>query len=232
MAKNKLPKWAIRQAGGINKKAWRLYRGKKTTRRAKTYKKPRRTPRRVSGASHGSTHSSKPGWGTAFKTGRTVDVFSGPAQGSLQQKGLTKEAGEDALYRYSAGLSKGKFDSDAAKGTYGGIGTGLVRNWVRSKMGIYRGIGRKKYLSIVMGANPELLAYTEADPFTDVALWNEVRGQYDRAYGAAGNVWNSSPSSPWGARFWQSIGLDVFLKFFQKAAEIWINPMLPKGHNL
>ena len=55
MARNKLPKWAIKQAGGINKKAWRLARRgrksgtkkgqvRKTARRAYTRRNnPRRT---------------------------------------------------------------------------------------------------------------------------------------------------------------------------------------------
>lgn len=42
--KNKLPKWAIKQAGGINKKAWNLYRrGKKSgTRKGQVRKTARR----------------------------------------------------------------------------------------------------------------------------------------------------------------------------------------------
>ena len=46
----KLPKWAIRQAGGINKKAWALARrgrgGKRTTNRTRTAPAKRRTVRR------------------------------------------------------------------------------------------------------------------------------------------------------------------------------------------
>jgi hypothetical protein len=43
MARNKLPKWAIKQAGGINKKAWRLARrGRKSTRKGQVRKTARR----------------------------------------------------------------------------------------------------------------------------------------------------------------------------------------------
>ncbi len=229
----KLPKWAIRQAGGINKKAWALARRGKGRKMSKAT--PRKTPRRVSGASHGSSHnpgSSKPGWGSWFKMGRTADVFSGPAQGSITNHGLTREGGMDALRRYSAGLSEGEFDTDSLKASAGGIGTGLFRQWLRSKMGIYRGIGRKKYLSFVMGLNPEILAYGEVDPLENLASWNDTRTRYDRGYTPIFHSWSVSPSNERGSRFWQSIGFDVGLTVAQKAAEKYLNPMLPKGHNL
>ncbi len=233
----KLPKWAIKQAGGINKKAWALARrgkGRKMSRAKPSKRAPRRTPRAVGG---GSTHNnSKPGWGSAVKVGRAADVFSGPGQGALTQHGLTREAGMEALRRYSANISEGDFDTDTAKGTYGGIGTGLLRNWIRSKLGIYRGVGQKKYLSIAMAANPEILASTEASPLDPVAggleNWNSARQQYDRAYEPNANSWDLAPESPMGSRFWKSIALDAGLKIGQKAAEKWLNPMLPPGHNL
>lgn len=230
----KLPKWAIKQAGGINKKAWALARrgkGRKMSRAKPSKRAPRRSsPRAVGGASHGG--NSKPGWGRYFKMGRTVDVLTGPAQGSVGRHGVTRAAGEEVLLRFSAGMSQGAFDQTIAKGTYGGIGTGMLRNWLRSKLGIYRGVGQKKYLSIVMAANPEILASTDANPVTDVVVWNEFRSQYDRAYAPAPNGWDLNPQSDWGARFWRSMGLDAGLKVAQKAAEKWVNPMLPAGHNL
>ena len=231
----KLPNWAIRQAGGINKKAWALARrgkGRKMS-KAKPSKAPRRrsTPRAVGGGSHGS-HNNKKGYGAWFKVGRTTDVFSGPAQGAIQTRGLTKEGGMEALRRYSAGLSEGAFDKDTAKATAGGIGTGLFRDWVRSKMGIYRGVGQKKALSVVMAANPEVLAYGEFDPFTDPVNWNDVRQNYDRGYSSNFHTWSASPSQPSGERLWKSVGLDVVLKVTQKVAEKYINPMLPAGYNL
>ena len=229
----KLPKWAIKQAGGINKKAWALARRGKGRRmsKAKPSKRPRRAPRSVGGTSHGS-HNSKPGWGRYFRMGRTADVFSGPAQGSLANHGLTRQAGESALFRYSAGMSQGKFEPETAKNTYGGIGTGLLRDWFRSKLGIYRGLGQKKILSGVMAANPEILAYGEASPSEDIALWNLFRMEYDRAYNPQSGGWATSPSTDSGSRFWRSIGVDVSLKVGQKIAEAYINPMLPPGYNL
>ncbi len=229
----KLPKWAIQQAGGINKKAWALARrgkGQKMA-KAKPRKAPRRrsTPRAVSGASH--NNNSKPGWGRIFKIGRTVDVFSGPAQGSALIHGITPAAGEDALTRYSAGLSRGAYDPASAKGTYGGIGTGLLRDWLRSKMGIYKGLGQKKILSGVMAANPELLATSVVDPRLDLRTWNDVRAQHDRAYAPLSNVWEPSPGTAIGDRFIRSIVLDIGLKVGQKAAEKWLNPILPTGFN-
>ncbi len=235
----KLPKWAIKQAGGINKKAWALARrGKTTGQRTRKGPRPRKTPRRrstprsVGGASH--NNNNKRGWGSLFKVGRTVDVFSGPAQGALRQHGLTKEAGMETLRRFSAGLSEGGFDQETAKGTYGGIGTGMVRDWFRSKMGIYRGLGQKKILSGVMAANPELLATSEVDPRDDIGRWNRHRTMFDRAYDAESNEWELSPTAgrfDQGTRFWKSVGLDVGLKVGQKAAEKWLNPLLPPGFN-
>ncbi len=231
----KLPKWAIKQAGGINKKAWALARrgkGRKMGRAKppKAAKRPRRTPTRVAGASHGSH---KPGWGRMFKTGRTVDVFTGPAQGALGNHGLTKEAGMEALRRYSANMSEGEFDTDTAKATAGGIGTGLVRDWFRSKLGIYRGLGQKKILSGVMAANPEILSYSERDvSWTTADGFNEVRSHYDRGYSPQRHNWDVNPvNSGEGERFWKSVSLDVALKVTQKVAEHFINPMLPKGYN-
>ena len=123
---------------------------------------------------------------------------------------------------------------DTFNGTTGGIGTGLLRNWVRSKLGIYRGLGRKKILSGVMAANPEILAYSEVDPTQDAESlmhWNDLRGGYDRGYYARPHEFSVNPASGPGVRFWQSIALDATLKVTQKAAEAYLNPMLPKGVN-
>ncbi len=229
----KLPKWAIQQAGGINKKAWALARRGKGRKMAKA--KPQKTPRRRStpqSVGGGSTNNKKWGPGRWFKTGRTIDVFSGPAQGALGNRGLTKEGLEATAYRYTGGMSAGVFDKDVAKATAGGIGTGLLRNWIRSKMGIYRGMGQKKYLSFVQGANPEILATAETNPTDDLLLWNNQRSQYDRAYAPVQNVWDPNPQSGPGGRLLKSIGFDIAIGVTQKAAEKWLNPLLPPGHNL
>ncbi len=229
----KLPKWAIKQAGGINKKAWALARrgkGRKMAKAKPSKRATRRTPRAVGG---GSTHkNSKPGWGRFFKMGRTIDVFTGPVQGSLGNHGLSMEAGEDALDKYSAGVSKGEFDVEILKPTAGGIATGLLRDWLRSKLGIYRGLGQKKILSGVMSANPEILATTEIKPTDDLPRWNDVRVSYDRGYRPRIHDWSLSPNVTTGQRFWRSMGLDAGLKVTQKVAEKYINPMLPPGFNL
>ncbi len=228
----KLPEWAIRQAGGINKKAWALARRGKTSgqRTRKGPKpKPRKTPRHVGRASHSSHRNSKPGWGRIFKMGRTIDIFSGPAQGSVAAHGFTRAAGDNALDRYSGGMSKGRFNPETAKATAGGIGTGLLRDWIRSKMGIYRGLGQKKILSGVMAANPEILATSRANPLTELDNWNVWRQTYDRGYNPRNHTWISGNDRD---NLIQSIGLDAALKITQKVAEIYINPMLPPGHNL
>ena len=45
--RGKLPKWAIKQAGGINKKAWALARRGKRTKTPKRRASPRSNPRRT-----------------------------------------------------------------------------------------------------------------------------------------------------------------------------------------
>ncbi len=233
----KLPKWAIKQAGGINKKAWALARrGKTSSQRTRKGPGPRKTPRRrstprsVGGA---STHrNSKPGWGAVAKMARTIDVFTGPAQGSVSELGFTPEAGMDAGRRYVGPLVEGG-NIDNVKTTAGGIATGLLRNWLRSKLGIYRGLGQKKILSGVMDDKPEILATTEINP-TDpnmLGQWNNARASYDRAYSPIQHTWDVNPTSTDGGRLLQSLGLDASLTVAQKAAEKWLNPMLPKGIN-
>ncbi len=234
----KLPKWAIRQAGGINKKAWALARRGRTsgqrTRNGPRVKrqKTRRTPRAVGGASHGSNNS-KPGWGRIFKMGRTIDVFSGPAQGAVSNDGFTPDAGKHAIERYT-GLDPdtGAFDIDQVKPTAGSIGTGLVRNWLRSKLGIYRGVGQKKILSVVMAANPEILASTQVNPAENVRRWNARRSEFDRGYNPNAHAWDLNPGTFTGEQFFKSIGFDAALAVTQKAAERFLNPMLPPGFNL
>ncbi len=232
----KLPKWAIKQAGGINKKAWALARrgkGRKMSKARPSKRAPRRTPRAVSGASHNK--NSKPGWGRIFKMGRTVDIFSGPAQGSLANWGATKEGGIDMVNRYVGGENQREIEPGKNIGviqnTAGGIGTGLIRDWIRSKIGVYRGLGQKKILSGVMAANPEILASSEQNPVENVREWNEVRMEYDRAYDPSVHQWSVDPRTSWGTRFWRSIGFDAILGVTQKVAEKYINPMLPKGFN-
>ncbi len=234
----KLPKWAIKQAGGINKKAWALARrgkGRKMAKAKPSKRAPRRTPRAVGGASHSNN---KWGWGRWAKMGRTVDIFSGPAQGAVARHGATREAGVVAANRYVGGdpndTSEIKVGTniDTIKSTAGGIGTGLFRDWIRSKMGVYRGLGRKKILSGVMAANPEILASSEVNPLDNVRFWNNTRVSFDRAYAPDNGNWALSPDTFQGSRFWKSIGLDAGLKVTQKVAEIYLNPMLPPGWNL
>lgn len=193
--------------------------------------KPRKTPTHVGG---GSTppRSSKPGYGAWAKIGRTADVFSGPAQFAINRNGFTQRGGEVALEVYSGGLSAGAFHAPTARTTAGSIALGLARDWIRSKMGVYRGVGQKKALSIVMAANPEILATSEQDPTANFGRWNALRTDYDRAYDSLSHTWDAAPTSPTGSRFWRSVTVDGALAVFQKVAEKLINPILPAGYNL
>ncbi len=231
----KLPKWAIKQAGGINKKAWALARRGRGAKKSVVRRTAKRAARRTRAAARQVQVEAraKPGIGAWFKTGRTIDVFSGPAQGSLANHGLTPAAGKDAVSRYTGlDTETGEWDIEQVKPTAGSIGTGLVRNWVRSKMGVYRGLGQKKILSGVMAANPEILASTQVNPAENPARWNARRSEFDRAYNPNTHEWDLSPGDWKGQQFLKSIGFDVALKVTQKAAEVYLNPLLPAGYNL
>ncbi len=230
----KLPKWAIRQAGGINKKAWALARrgkGRKMSRAKPSKRATRRAPRSVGGASHNNRRSNKKGYGAWFKMGRTIDVFSGPGQGAVQRRGLTADGASHAASVYTGGLSEGEFKPEIAKATAGSIGLGLIRDWFRSKLGVYRGLGQKKILSGVMAANPEILATTEVNPVDDISRWNDHRSMFDRAYVPSQHRWDVNPQTSPGSRFIKSLGLDAGVKITQKLAEHYLNPMLPPGYN-
>ncbi len=235
----KLPKWAIKQAGGINKKAWALARRGRGQKKPSILTKKGRQIRRGGAfvrrgtTNRAATSTSKPGYGRWFKIGRTVDIFSGPAQGAVSQDGFTPAAGKGAINRYiGLDTESGEFDMEPVKVTAGSIGTGLLRDWIRSKMGVYRGLGQKKVLSGVMAANPEILASTEVNPTQEPWHWNTVRTQYDRGYASHTHRWGLQPGQDTGDRFWKSVGMDVGLKVTQKFAEHFLNPILPPGYNL
>jgi hypothetical protein len=131
---------------------------------------------------------------------------------------------------YTAGLSEGAFDPENAKGTYGGIGTGLVRDLVRSKIGVYRGASKGKIHYLGMALNPELLAASDINPMDDFNGWQRRRMAHDRGYEPIDNTWMGGPVQE---QFLKSVGLDVGLFVGQKLAErIGINRLLPKGINL
>ncbi len=168
--------------------------------------------------------------------GRTVDIFTGPAQGALTTYGATRRGAVVSANRYVGGGDieteiTPAFDMNVIEPNAGGIGTVLVLDWIRSKKGEYRGLGRKKILSGIMAANPEILASTEQNPVEALAEWNEIRIEYDRAYDPSVHQWSLNPNTSWGTRFWKSMGFDVGLKITQKVAERFINPMLPPGYN-
>ena len=84
----KLPKWAIKQAGGINKKAWRLARSRRrktsNTRRRKTTTK--RSPRRrTSSPKRGRTMSRRK---KSFNI-PLIQSVAGLAIGNIAVKGIT-----------------------------------------------------------------------------------------------------------------------------------------------
>lgn len=181
--------------------------------------------------------NNKWGWGRWARSARTIDIVSGPAVGSITRYGATRGGGLSLANRYTARVwPDGRFDMETAKGTYGGIGTGLGRDFFRSKLGIYRGMGQKKFLSAVMVSNPELMAGIQVTPWENPSVFNRLRMNFDRGYNPMNNTWDLTPGSVKGSRFWRSISLDLILRgvqhiFFDTTGPIGLNKMLGKGVN-
>ncbi len=183
----------------------------------------RRTPRRVMGGSRNKT----PKIGAWTRKARTIDVLTAPAQGSLLNKGISMEAAKDAGRRYAGGFVEGG-NTDNVITTAKGIGTGLARNWITSKSGAYRGMGRKKILSYVQALSSEIVATTRANPITQTGEWNANRHLAYQAYDSSKHIY-----APDQEQFIQSLALQGAAWAAQKGIEMFgINEMLPKGVNL
>lgn len=225
----KLPKKYIKAAGGINKKAWRLYRASKGGRKAKS------SPGRYGKAK--KWVKKQWGLGRMISGGRMIDVITRPIQHAYLH-GAPGDFGEDIKYLYGAGVfTEGKeYDSSIAKSVYGEIGTGVATTFVKSKAGVYRGAGKGKILSIVQALSPELLAASKVDPLKDLKRFNAVRRGYDS--GASDDVrgWSLDYNTNVGKMFWQDKMLNVTLGTVQKLVfntngPIGLNKYLPKGVN-
>ncbi len=183
----------------------------------------RRTPRRVMGGSRSHT----PKIGAWTRKARTIDVLTAPAQGSLLSRGLNKDGMTDIGRRYAGGFVEGG-ETENVITTAKGIGTGLARNWITSKSGAYRGMGRKKILSYVQAFSSEIVATARANPITDTNSWNGQRHLAYQAYDSSKHIY-----APDQEQFIQSLTLQGAAYAAQKAAEMFgINDMLPKGWNL
>ncbi len=222
MARRQTP--AQRRASLRNlKKARATRKGtRRAVRRVRRKAVRRRTPRRVMGGSRNRS----PKIGAWTRKARTLDVLTAPAQGSLFSRGLNADGAKDIGARYAGPLAGG--DVDNVITTVKGIGTGLARNWITSKSGAYRGMGRKKILSYVQAFSSEIVATGKANPVTQTGEWNANRHLAYQAYDSSKHVY-----APGTEQFIQSLTLQGAAWAAQKGIEMFgINKMLPKGMNL
>lgn len=219
----KLPKWAIKQAGGINKKAWALARRGRPKSPAKRSRGQRTMARKGNPQNPGNRRKRFGAW---LHGARGIDVLTGPVQGSVAGLGLSGAALTDAGKRYAGQFAGGNQDDIVT--TVKAVGTGLVRTAITSKSGAYRGMGQKKILSYVQALSPEIIAASNANPLQDPKRFNAFRHIAHEAYNT-----NDHRHDLQFAAFTQSIGLQAGAWVAQKAAQMFgINKMLPKGINL
>jgi len=136
VARGKLPKWAIKQAGGINKKAWRLARAGRKRASPKRRSNPRASPnRRKNMARRGMTfpHPSVTGMAAGFSilddlaggNGLSVidQALSGNVSGALtelgnnSQKLVKTDTGRKALVQAVGIAAVGAWARKAFPGT-------------------------------------------------------------------------------------------------------------------
>lgn len=208
-------KWALHRRGGRSKP--RTSKAKATKRRS--YSRAASTPR------------TKKGWGIGRYIGafRYIDAISAPAQGSVQVHGFTKDTLKNLERRYLP-----KMGSDFA--SWKAIGTGSISTYLKSRMGVYRGAGKGKILSLVQALSPEILALQHADPTKNPKDYNIHRHAYASGYHIKDIKFSLNPKDALGQRFWAdksfNIVLGVIQKFiFNTNGPIKLNSKLPKGFN-
>lgn len=163
-----------------------------------------------------------PKFGAWLRGARTIDVLSGPAQGSVAGLGFTMDAAMDAKDRYA------NFQSGSGVTTVKAVGTGVIRNIVTSKSGAYRGMGQKKILSFVQALAPEIIASSHTSPLENFSDWNGGRHRAHEGYNPGAHTFDLQDP-----QFIQSVTLQAGAWGAQKAAQmLGINKMLPKGLNL
>lgn len=226
----KLPKWAIKKAGGINKKAWALARrGRGPARsRSKTSKKSRKAPRRVGG---GSTARKGPGMMAklnGFLRGIKVGL---PAVGSFTAGLPVGDAVMDAATRYSGyNLKDNTFDTGKATVTAGFVVGNVVEQKVLSALKIPQMAGQKKLLALGGQYLPEIQAVGElaqgAPPKRTVAIYGV------RSIGYNLNEHSSLESAVNRDSFVQTMTARVALGLASKFIGPMVNKHLPKGVNL
>jgi len=149
------------------------------------------------------------------RTARILDILTTPVQHALRigrkGKDIVTQVKNDAL-----GIRPdGTFDpTQGAIDTWEGMATGFIRDKIRSKLGVYRGMAKGKLLSYVIGLSPEIVASSQVDPLSDTWGWNEVRVEADRGYGLSSGSFSLSNGNLKG-----SATLDLVAYVGQKLAE-------------
>lgn len=228
--KGRLPKWAIKQAGGINKKAWALARrgrGKRRTVKRRKAVKRRRTPRRVVGASRGPRKMGLVGKLNAGLRGLKLGL---PALGSWKANGLNENTPEDMLFRYSGyRLNKG-FEQEAIVKSAGFYAGNIIEGKVMSALKIPQMAGRKKILAMGGQYLPEIQAVPKLmQGDVDGALFNY--GIDSIGYEPLGHtsfIESDHVRNQWLANLGGRVGLGLFSRFVGPM----INKHLPKGINV
>ena len=150
MARGKLPKWAIKKAGGINKKAWRLARaGRKGSKRAspKRRSNPRASPnRRKTMARKGfvTPHPSITGMAAGFSL--LDDLNGGNGRGVLAE--LMEGNAGSALTTLSSNAQNLVKTDSGRKALVQAVGIAAVGAWARKALPATKIGGTKFYFRI------------------------------------------------------------------------------------
>lgn len=227
----KLPTWAIKKAGGINKKAWALARrGRGARPKASSRKGGRKTPRRVGGGStaHGSHSPGIVGKLNGFLRGLRLGL---PALGVAMTKGITADLPKNAIFVYSGyNIGDMSFNTESAKSAVGFYAGNVVESKVMSTMRIPQMAGQKKLLAVAANFLPEIAAAPAA-----------IAGNFGEAVNALGRTsigYQATDHQSWLVNptvrneWLKALGARVGLGLFSKFAGPMINRHLPKGWNI
>ncbi len=215
----KLPKWAIKQAGGINKKAWRLARaGKKGSKSSKSSGK----------SSGGGSH--RVGIVGKLNAGLRGLRLGLPAIGSAMTRGINKDSPQDMISRYTGfDLKDNSFNIEAAKKSVAFYAGNVIEAKVMGALRIPQMAGQKKGLAIVANFLPEISAIPDmvAGDFPRAA--NTI-GQLSIGYTATEHrTWLEEPFAR--EQFLKGLGARIGLGLFSRFAGPMINKRFPKGIN-
>ncbi len=118
-------------------------------------------------------------WARAY---RVLDVLTGGVQRGIRIHGATRMAAVQAKNDILGIGVDGKFNLSQALPHAEGVGVGLIRDKIRSKLGVYRGMAKGKLASYGIALSPEIIAVGVADPLTETWAWKSQATMNDRGY--------------------------------------------------